>query len=95
MKLQLENQFFVVGLAIFAENLKLLETFFSHLPKQLNIAFIIVVQNQSANFPSHLVQLLKGKTILTVHKIEDGMIINPWTVYIVPEGKYLHLCNVD
>ncbi|WP_353734859.1 MULTISPECIES: chemotaxis protein CheB [unclassified Okeania] len=56
---------------------------------------MIVVQNQSANFPSHLVQLLKGKTILTVHKIEDGMIINPWTVYIVPEGKYLHLCNVD
>ncbi|NER02472.1 MAG: response regulator [Okeania sp. SIO3C4] len=91
MKLQLENQLFVVGIAILAENLQLLETFFSHLPKQLNIAFIIVVQNQSANFPSQLVQLLEGKTSLTVHKIEDGMKINPWTVYIVPEGKYLHL----
>ncbi|NEN92597.1 MAG: hypothetical protein F6K48_28340, partial [Okeania sp. SIO3H1] len=91
MKLQLENQLFVVGIAIFAENLQLLETFFSHLPKQLNIALIIVVQNQSANFPSQLVQLLEGKTSLTVHTIEDGMKMNPWTVYIVPEGKYLQL----
>ncbi|NES65551.1 MAG: hypothetical protein F6K24_09965, partial [Okeania sp. SIO2D1] len=91
MKLQLENQLFVVGIAIFTENLQLLETFFSHLPKQLNIALIIVVQNQSANFPSQLVQLLEGKTSLTVHTIEDGMKMNPWTVYIVPEGKYLYL----
>ncbi|NET41884.1 CheR family methyltransferase [Okeania sp. SIO2B3] len=91
MKLQLENQLFVVGIAIFAENIQLLETFFSHLPKQLNIAFIIVVQNQSTNFPSQLVQLLEGKTSLTVHTIEDGMKMNPWTIYIVPEGKYLQL----
>lgn len=91
MKLKSENPLFVVGIAIFTEHLQLLETFFSHLPKQLNIAFIIVAQNQSANFPSQLVQLLEGKTSLKVHTIEDGIIINPWTVYIVPEGKYLQL----
>lgn len=90
MESQQENQFFVVGIGASAGGLQPLEGFFANLPDQPNAAFV-VVQHQSPNFKSLLTQLLQRKTTLTVHTIEDGIIMAPSAVYVVPPGKYLQL----
>jgi two-component system CheB/CheR fusion protein len=60
------------------------------LPTPTGMAFILV-QHLDPTHPSLLVQLLSEHTALTVRQAENGMIVTPEHLYIIPPGAYLSI----
>ena len=79
-----------IAIGASAGGLEALETFFTHLPADTEIAMsFIVVQHMPPDYKSILSELLKQYTNLQVHEAEDGMVILPNSVYVIPSNKEL------
>ncbi len=74
---------YIVGLGASAGGLEALQQFFSALPDNSGMAFV-VVQHLSPDYKSMMVELLSKTTSMPVLKVENGMEINPDHVYIIP-----------
>ena len=61
----------IVGIGASAGGLETLEAFFSKMPPEANMAFVII-QHLSPNFKSIMASLLAKHTRMTVSEIEDG-----------------------
>ncbi len=61
----------IVGIGASAGGLETLEAFFSRMPPEANMAFVII-QHLSPNFKSIMASLLAKHTRMTVSEIEDG-----------------------
>ena len=92
MSSQPADQLFVVGIGASAGGLQALEEFFTYLPENLNAAFV-VVQHLSPNHPSLMSELLQRQTKMLVQSIQNGLVLEPHTVYVLPPGKNLSLEN--
>ncbi len=77
-----------VGIGASAGGLEAIEAFFTHMPSGSNMAFI-VVQHLSPDYKSLMVELLSKKTPMPVHRAEDGMLVQPGNVYLIPPKKNL------
>jgi two-component system CheB/CheR fusion protein len=77
-----------VGIGASAGGLEAIETFFTNLRPDSNMAFI-VIQHLSPDYKSLMVELLSKKTLMDVHRAEDGMRIKPNNVYLIPPKKNL------
>ena len=75
-----------VGVGASAGGLEAIETFFTNLRPDSNMAFI-VIQHLSPDYKSLMVELLSKKTLMDVHRAEDGMRIEPNNVYLIPPKK--------
>ena len=80
------SDFHVVGLGASAGGLEALRSFFAPIPKQCGAAFV-VIQHLAPDHPGRMVELLAACTQLDVSQIEEGVIIEPDHVYVIPPGK--------
>ncbi len=74
---------YIVGLGASAGGLEALQQFFSAVPENSGMSFV-VVQHLSPDYKSMMVELLAKTTSMTVQKVENGMTIKPNHVYIIP-----------
>jgi two-component system, chemotaxis family, CheB/CheR fusion protein len=78
--------FLLVGIGASAGGLEALERFFAKVPAQSGMAFV-VVQHLSPSFESLMGELLAPRTSLPIHRVEDGMVVYPNAIYLIPPGK--------
>lgn len=79
-------EFPVVGIGASAGGLIALENFFSAMPADSGIAFV-VVSHLSPDHVSLLPSLIERKSSMPVLQVEDGLEVLPDHVYIIPPGK--------
>jgi len=84
------NPFPVVGIGASAGGLEAFTQLLSHLPENTGMVFVLV-QHLDPEHPSHLTHLLSRATTMPVHKVEDGMMIEPDHVYVIPPNTNLNL----
>src|SRR5512138_1818185 len=77
---------YVVGIGASAGGLEALERFFENVPLDTGMAFI-VVQHLSPDFRSLMDELLARRTELPIQLVEDGMLVEPDHVYLIPPKK--------
>lgn len=82
--------FVIVGLGASAGGLASFEAFFSRVPPAPGVAFVLV-QHLAPDHESLLAALVSRYTTLPVVGIEEGMVVEPDHVYVVPPGKDLGL----
>jgi two-component system CheB/CheR fusion protein len=80
----------VVGIGASAGGLAAFEQFFSNLPSDTGLAYV-VVQHLSAPVKSILPEILQRYTSMEVYQVADGMEIKPDCVYVIPPGSHLIL----
>jgi two-component system, chemotaxis family, CheB/CheR fusion protein len=81
---------FVVGIGASAGGLESLEKLFQNVPKDTGMAFV-VIQHLSPDFKSMMYELLGRDTDMTIHRIEDGMVLEANHVYLLPPKKELEI----
>ena len=79
-----------VGIGASAGGLEALETFFTHMPPDSGMAFI-VIQHLSPDYKSMMVELLSKRTSMPVFRAENGMLVEPSSVYLIPPKKNLSI----
>jgi two-component system, chemotaxis family, CheB/CheR fusion protein len=82
--------FYVVGLGASAGGLEALRSFFATVPAESGAAFV-VIQHLAPDHRSQMVELLATHTMVPVSEIEDGVMIQPDHVYVIPPGKYVKI----
>ena len=86
------SSFPIIGIGCSAGGLDALEKFFSHVPPDSGIAFI-VVQHLAPDHTSALPDLLRRFTSMSVVEVRDGMIVQADCVYIIAPSKDLSLLH--
>ncbi len=86
------KDFFIIGIGASAGGVQALEAFFGNLPDTPSAAFV-VVQHLSPDHKSMMAEIIQRQTKLPVYQIEDGMLVEPNTAYVLPPGKVLTLEN--
>ena len=78
----------IVGIGASAGGLAAFEAFFSGLPKDTDpgMAFV-AVQHLDPNHKSILTDLIRRYTRMQVVEVEDGMVVQPNTAYIIPPAR--------
>lgn len=74
---------FVVGVGASAGGLEALEALFDSIPPDTDMAFV-VVQHLSPDFKSMMDRLLGRHTKMPIYSVEDGMTVEPNSVYLIP-----------
>lgn len=82
----------VVGVGASAGGLEALQGLFANLPSMPCLAFV-VVQHRASDRASVMRSLIEKYTTLAVKDIEDGMKIEPDTVYLAPADKNVSIMN--
>jgi two-component system CheB/CheR fusion protein len=84
--------FVVVGIGASAGGLEACTDFFSTLPAETGMAFV-VVQHLPADRQSMMADILARKTPLPVFQVEDQMPVRPNVVYVIRPGRTLTIHN--
>ena len=82
----------IVGIGASAGGLETLNIFFSSMPGDSYMAFV-VIQHLSPQHQSIMASLLEKHTRMTVRQIEDGMKLKANQVYLNPPGKNVAIFN--
>lgn len=85
-------EFPIVGIGASAGGLEAIERFFDNTPTDTGMAFIIV-QHLSPDFKSLMDELLARHTKMPIHKVENGMAIQPNGIYLIPPKKNMVLSD--
>jgi len=78
----------VVGIGASAGGLAAIEAFFSGMPAEVDpgMAFVLV-PHLAPDHKSLLTELVQRRTRMAVFQVEDGMVVHPNCVYIIPPGR--------
>jgi len=82
-KVNSNKDFYIVGIGASAGGLEAIEAFFSKVPADSGLAFVII-QHLSPDYKSLMPEILIKRTSLPVHTAEDGMMVEPNNVYLIP-----------
>ena len=82
----------IVGIGASAGGLETLNAFFSVMPSDSNMAFVII-QHLSPKHKSIMASLMDKHTRMTVREIEDSTKLEPNHVYLNPPGKNVSIFN--
>jgi two-component system CheB/CheR fusion protein len=82
----------IVGIGASAGGLEALELFFSTIPEDSGIAFV-VVQHLDPKRKGMLTELLQRITQLKVAEVEEGVEVKANCIYVIPPNKGLSLSN--
>ncbi|MEM0984152.1 MAG: chemotaxis protein CheB [Planctomycetota bacterium] len=82
------NQVIAIGAS--AGGLEPLQAFFKALPDDTGHAYV-VIQHLSPDYPSLMDELLSRHTQMPVRRVEDGMLIEADTVYVIPPKTHMHI----
>lgn len=80
----------VVGIGASAGGLEALEQLFAHVPPEPGVAFV-VISHLAPHLPSLMPELLAKQTALPVSAAEDGTLVEPDHVYVIPPNAALTL----
>ena len=83
---------FVVGIGASAGGLKPIEQFFDNMPENSGMAFVIV-QHLSPDFKSLMDELLARHTNMAIHKVVDGVVVEPNSIYLIPPKKSMAIAD--
>ncbi len=78
----------IVGVGASAGGLEAIQDFFKAMPLDSGMSFV-VIQHLSPDYKSLMVELLSRKTDIPVHRAEDGMLVLPNNIYLIPPKKNL------
>ncbi|HCS54621.1 MAG TPA: chemotaxis protein CheR [Planctomycetaceae bacterium] len=81
-----KQEFPIVGVGASAGGLEALEAFFDHMSPDSGLAFV-VVQHLSPDFKSVMDELLARHTKIQIHRVTDGMQVEPNSIYLIPPKK--------
>ena len=86
--------FQIVGIGASAGGLAAFEAFFSGMPadREPDMAFVLV-QHLAPDHKSILTDLIRRYTRMQVFEVEDGIVVEPNTAYIIPPNKDMALLN--
>ena len=82
----------IVGIGASAGGLEAFEEFFRAMPADSGMAFVLVAHLDPTHV-SLLPELLQKHTQMRVFQVEDGMVVEPNAVYVIPPNKDLNLFN--
>jgi two-component system CheB/CheR fusion protein len=82
----------IVGIGASAGGLEAFEAFFAAMPVDSGMAFILV-PHLDPTHSSIMPELIQKRTRMRVLQIEDGMHVEPNTVYVVPPNQNLSILN--
>ena len=80
----------IVGIGASAGGLSPIQEFFDYMPSDSGLAFVIV-QHLSPDFKSLMDELLARHTEMKIHKVTDGIDVQPNSVYLIPPGENMML----
>ncbi len=86
------NRFSVVAVGASAGGLEAIESFFDSVRKPDGIAFV-VIQHLSPDYKSLMDELLAKHTTLPIRTAEDGMPIEPASIYLIPRKVNMSTFN--
>ncbi len=86
------GSFHIVGIGASAGGLDALKKFFSYMPKDSGLGFVLV-QHLDPTHESSLVELLSKYTPMDVIQVKDGMEVKPNHVYVIPPNKYMGISH--
>jgi len=86
----LSNDFPVVGIGASAGGLEALEQFFSNMPMDTGMAFV-VVQHLDPNHVGVMPELLQRITSMKVFQASDNLLVKPNCVYVIPPNKSMSI----
>jgi len=86
----LEN-FPIVGIGASAGGLAALEAFFGGIPQAKSGMAYVVVQHLAPDHDSILGDLIRRFTRMDVFQVEDGMVVRPNSVYVIPPNRQMGL----
>jgi two-component system CheB/CheR fusion protein len=86
------SQFPIVGIGASAGGLEALEQFFSNMPVDSGMAFI-VIQHLDPTHPGIMPELLQRITQMKVLQVTDQLKVKPNCVYVIPPNKSLSILN--
>ena len=87
-----ENQPLIIGLGASAGGLEALQQFFSCMPPDSGLSFV-VVQHLSPDYKSFMADILGKHTEMRVLEAENGISVCANTVYLIPPKKYMTIKN--
>lgn len=82
------DSFPIVGIGASAGGLEAFTQLLSHLPLDTGMAFVLV-QHLDPSQPSLLTEILARTTLMPVHAAQEGMVIAPNQVYVIPPNTTL------
>ncbi|NTW50685.1 MAG: chemotaxis protein CheR, partial [Chlorobiales bacterium] len=82
----------IIGIGASAGGLDPLERFFDTMPPETSMAFV-VVQHLSPDFKSLMDELLARHTRMPIHRVIDGMEVEPGNIYLIPPKKDMVIQN--
>lgn len=83
-----QSVFPIVGIGASAGGLNAFKAFFSNMPDNSNMAFVLV-PHLDPTHQSLMVELLTSHTRMPVREVQDNMAVAANHVYIIPPGRYL------
>jgi two-component system CheB/CheR fusion protein len=87
-----EDSFPIVGIGASAGGLEAFEQFFTNMPPDNGMAFILI-QHLDPSHKSILTDLIRRYTSMKVSQIEDGMKVEPDSVFVIPPNRYLAILH--
>ncbi len=87
-----DKSFYVVGIGASAGGLEALERFFGSMPENSGMAFI-VVSHLDPTHVSIMPELIQKSTKMKLFQAEDGMLVEPNCVYVVPANRDLAILH--
>lgn len=84
------NELVVVGVGASAGGLEALQEFFSNMPEDSELAFV-VIQHLSPDYKSLMDELLARHTRIPIHIAQDGMQVKPNNIYLIPPRKNISI----
>lgn len=87
-----DNSLVVVGVGASAGGLEALEIMFDNVDPDSRMAFV-VIQHLSPDFRSLMDELLSRHTRLSIHRVENGMLVEPNAIYLIPPKKEMIISN--
>jgi two-component system CheB/CheR fusion protein len=82
----------IVGIGASAGGLEAFTSFLSKVPVDSRMAFILI-QHMDPSQPSRLAELLGKVSPIPVQEVEEGTIIEPDHVYVIPPGSDMTIQN--
>ncbi len=81
---------YVIGIGASAGGLEAIHELFDNMPPDTSFSFVII-QHLSPDYKSLMAELLTKHTRMRVTEVEDGMLLMPDCVYVIPNKKHITL----
>ncbi|MEI6206469.1 MAG: chemotaxis protein CheB [Desulfuromonadales bacterium] len=83
---------YIVGIGASAGGLNALEQFFDNMPADSGMAFV-VIQHLSPDFKSLMDDLLSRHTSMNIHRVTNGIDLQPNSIYLIPPKTRMTIEN--